>query len=449
MASGPSRLPGEPATADRDARAGLDETGRAKEDARRGAARLAVLAEASHAFAEVTLDYHAVLERVASRARELIGDAAAVTVLQDDGVHFRVEAFSHPDPALARAFLDTTASRPFLAGEGFSGRVIAADAPAILVLRPGEAEGATKPEYRELVGRMRIHALAIAPMRAQGRVIGTISLQRERADAPFVEADLTLLSDLADRAALAIDSATLHAALDRRVRERTAQLEAALSELEAFSYSVSHDLRAPLRAIDGFGLALLEDFGPMLPEEAKGYLHRMRAATGRMGRLIDDLIELSRVTRQEMRREPVDLSGLARAALEELRRSEPGRQVDVSIAEGLVADADPRLLRVALDNLLGNAWKFSSRTEGARIDVGVRVVDREAVFFVRDNGAGFDMAYGDKLFGAFQRLHAAGDFPGTGIGLATVHRIVQRHGGRIWAESRVGAGATFFFTLGP
>jgi signal transduction histidine kinase len=175
----------------------------------------------------------------------------------------------------------------------------------------------------------------------------------------------------------------------------------------------------------------------------------MRAATGRMGRLIDDLIELSRVTRQEMRREPVDLSGLARAALEELRRSEPGRQVDVSIAEGLVADADPRLLRVALDNLLGNAWKFSSRTEGARIDVGVRVVDREAVFFVRDNGAGFDMAYGDKLFGAFQRLHAAGDFPGTGIGLATVHRIVQRHGGRIWAESRVGAGATFFFTLGP
>ncbi len=215
-------------------------------------------------------------------------------------------------------------------------------------------------------------------------------------------------------------------------------------ELEAFSYSVAHDLRAPLRSIDGFSQALLEDFGDKLDATGKGYLARVRGAAQRMALLIDDLLDLSRVARAALVRAHVDVTRLAHATVAELRERDPARVVDLVIEDGLTADADPRLLGIVFENLLGNAWKFTARRERARIEVG-RAGDG---FFVRDDGAGFDMAYAHKLFGAFQRLHATAEFPGTGIGLAIVQRILRRHGGTIRAEGAVGRGATFFFTLG-
>jgi light-regulated signal transduction histidine kinase (bacteriophytochrome) len=241
--------------------------------------------------------------------------------------------------------------------------------------------------------------------------------------------------------------AELNVALERHVLERTLELEDANRELEAFSYSVSHDLRAPLRALDGFSLALLEDYGAQLDDTAKDYLARVRAASQRMGLLIDDMLTLSSITRREMTCEKVDLSALAGDILAELRETEPDRVVSARVAEGLVADGDAALLRIVLQNLLANAWKFTSRKAEAHIEVGVERRAGVAAYYVRDDGAGFDATYVDKLFTAFQRLHAADEFPGTGVGLATVRRIVRRHGGSVWAEGAVDSGATFHFTL--
>ena len=239
----------------------------------------------------------------------------------------------------------------------------------------------------------------------------------------------------------------LNAELETRVRERTTELQASNAELEAFCYSVSHDLRAPLRSIDGFGQALVDDFPKDVPEEAQRYLGRIRASTQRMGQLIEDLLNLSKVSRGELQRHDVDVSQIARQVIADLQQREPARQVEVSVWDGMQTNADPRLLRAALENLIGNAWKFSAKAEHARVEVGLLRDGDEATFFVRDNGAGFDMRYAGKLFGAFQRLHSANEYQGTGIGLATVQRIVHRHGGRIWADAKPGKGAVFFFTL--
>ena len=237
--------------------------------------------------------------------------------------------------------------------------------------------------------------------------------------------------------------------LTSQLRQRSEAAEAANRELEAFSYSVSHDLRAPLRSVDGFSLALLEDYGSQLDEQAQSYLVRIRNATTRMASLIDDLLQLSRVNRGELGREEVDVSALAERVVADRRRQDPARSVAVTIRPEMIASADPRLLRIVLENLIENSWKFTARREHAEIEVGCQRSTNEIAFYVRDNGAGFDPAYADKLFGAFQRLHAVTDFPGTGIGLATVQRIVHRHGGRVWAEGSVDAGARFSFTLEP
>ena len=235
--------------------------------------------------------------------------------------------------------------------------------------------------------------------------------------------------------------------LEERVLARTRDLATANKELEAFSYSVSHDLRAPLRAIDGFSKALLSDYGPKLDERALHYLERVRAGTLRMSGLIDDLLGLARVSRRALVRQRVDVSEAARRVAAELSRHHPTRAVQVDIRDGLSAEADSHLLTIVLENLMGNAWKFTGKRVDALIEVGQKADGRQAPFYVRDNGAGFDMAYADKLFGAFQRLHGDEDFEGTGIGLATVQRIVTRHGGSIWAEGEVDKGATFYFTL--
>jgi light-regulated signal transduction histidine kinase (bacteriophytochrome) len=242
---------------------------------------------------------------------------------------------------------------------------------------------------------------------------------------------------------------------EARAARELAQTRAALveelvrknNELEAFSYSVSHDLRAPLRSIDGFSKALLEGYADELDEQGRDYLRRVRKATQRMGQLIDDLLQLSKVGRADLQRRPIDLSALAGTIATELQRATPGRRAEFLIANEVVADVDRGLLQVVLENLLGNAWKFTATAVVAIIEFGVAQHGGLTTYFVRDNGVGFNMEYVGRLFAPFQRLHSESEFAGTGIGLATVHRIVDRHGGRVWAESAVNSGATFFWTL--
>lgn len=231
--------------------------------------------------------------------------------------------------------------------------------------------------------------------------------------------------------------------------QRAAQLEQLNQELEAFSYSVSHDLRAPLRALDGFSQALLNDYSEAsLDARGQDYLQRIRRASLKMARLIDALLELSRLSRMQMTQEPVDLSAIARTVGADLMSTTPDRSVELIVQPGLQVNGDARLIEIMIRNLLGNAWKFTNAQPKARIEVGTTVIDEGGIFFVTDDGAGFDATYADQLFVPFQRLHSDTEFEGTGIGLALVQRIVSRHGGRIWAEATVGQGATFFFTLG-
>ncbi|HTQ08487.1 MAG TPA: ATP-binding protein, partial [Fimbriimonadaceae bacterium] len=236
--------------------------------------------------------------------------------------------------------------------------------------------------------------------------------------------------------------------LDRLVHERTIELVASNRELEAFCYSISHDLRQPLRAIDGFSRAAVDDLGNDVPDGVKEHLSRVRRAAHRMSELIDALLTLSRLNRVEMKREKVNLSEIAETALAEMALAEPARANRYSVRKGLTAAGDARLLQIALTNLLSNAWKFSGKSEEPFVEFGVTKLEGRPCFYVRDNGIGFDMAYYSKLFKPFERLHSDSDYFGTGIGLATVARVIDRHGGTIWAQSEEGKGATFYFTLG-
>ncbi len=308
----------------------------------------------------------------------------------------------------------------------------------------------TPDERTDLVRSYGIKAYACHPILGPaGKVIGTLSFGT-RSRETFSDHDLSLMKAVTDQVAVAMtrmrddrEIRDLNAELKRHV----ALLESANRELESFAYSVSHDLRAPLRAIDGFAHAILDEYAARLDETGRDYLGRVRAATARMGQLIDALLHLSRLSRGELNRRAVDLSALARTAADELKSQEPARSVAFVIPDGIMADGDPVMLRSVVENLLSNAWKFTAGRHPAVIELGFEAKTGSTAYFVRDNGAGFDMTYAAKLFTAFQRLHAAKEFPGIGIGLATVQRIIHRHGGRIWAEGEVGKGATFYFTV--
>jgi light-regulated signal transduction histidine kinase (bacteriophytochrome) len=268
------------------------------------------------------------------------------------------------------------------------------------------------------------------------KVVGVMAIQSYEYENLYDDHAMSLFSTISSQVAIAIRNTRLYEEKSR-----------ANHELESFSYSVSHDLRAPIRAINGFTHILLDEYNDKLDPDALKHLRRVSDAGRRMGELIDDILRLSRVTRSEIHRVPVDLSMLAQSVMGELQNAYKDRSVQVEIATGLKVNADLNLMRILLENLLGNAWKFTQKHASARIEFGVTQRDNLVTYFVRDDGAGFDMAYVNKLFGAFQRLHDASDFDGTGIGLATVQRIVNRHGGKVWAEGAVEQGATFYFTL--
>ncbi len=306
------------------------------------------------------------------------------------------------------------------------------------------------------------------PLINEGRILGVISVQAREPGA-YSQEQVRMLETLASQVAITVEKLNLleqikreleerkraeaevrklNDELEKRVAERTAALEQANQEMQAFSYSISHDLRAPLRSIRSFSQILKNDFSGQLDHQGRNYLEKVTRAAEEMSELIDSLLTLFRFSRGELRRARLDLSAEAGSVLETLRHAEPGRAVTCQAAEGLFVHADESLMRNVLENLLGNAWKYSAQNPEARIEFGAETCNGETIYFVRDNGAGFDMQYAGKLFQPFQRLHRADEFPGHGIGLATVQRIIRRHGGRIWAQAAVGQGATFYFTLG-
>ncbi|WP_404783822.1 GAF domain-containing protein [Altericista sp. CCNU0014] len=319
----------------------------------------------------------------------------------------------------------------------------------------------------EVLSQFQIKANLAVPLLQGQNLWGLLCIHQCQAPRHWQDTEIEFVQQIANHLGVALKHAELMADLRAEVLERQqaeqavqtlnqglqkaiVDLKAVNRELESFSYSVSHDLRAPLRSIDGFSQALLEDCSDRLDASGQDYLRRIRNATQRMGNLIDDLLNLSQVTRTEMNLEPVNLSLLVSSICTELQRSHPERQVEFVVQPGLSARADARLLQVLLMNLLNNAWKFSAKNPLARVEFGMMPAETDIpVYFVRDNGTGFDMAFSNKLFGPFQRLHSAIEFPGNGIGLATVQRIAHRHGGKVWAEGAVGEGATFYFTLKP
>lgn len=337
---------------------------------------------------------------------------------------------------MAEEIYDTTAAA--VVGQDDFGILTAAEAEISraadqAALQPGQPPGTMERVVQRRDGReilLRVVRLALFDPNGQPRCI------------------LGIAEDITEQRRAEREIRRLNAELEQRVAERTTQLAAANKELESFCYSASHDLRAPLRAVEGFGAALAEDFKSLLPAEGQDYIARMRGAAQHMGRLIDDLLSLSRMTRAELKRAPVNLVEVANETIQRLRSGAPGRTVEWVLPAELMVSADPTLIRAVTQNLIENAWKFTGKKAAARIEIGALIQDGETVYFVKDNGVGFNMKYVQKLFVAFQRLHSPSEYPGSGIGLATVQKIIVRHGGRVWTEAQPNEGAVFYFTLG-
>ena len=411
------------------------------------------LLEVSAAIGGV-LDPARVAQLVVDRAADLVGADAAHLWLWDPEAQV-LRALAHSDACMLNAEEITEL------GDSIVGQVFRRREP-VLVDNYRQWEFALPS-----VVDSGVRAAMGVPLLVDDRPVGTMVVHNYQPQA-FTGQQVFLVRLFAGQVASALEAARLYAEsearrgraeeaeeqvralnaeLEERVRQRTAELEAANGELEAFCYSVSHALRAPRRSMDGFCQLLIEDYGDRLDDDAQGYLRRVRAASQRMASLIDDLLKLSRITRTEMRRERVDLSQMAQTIVEQFRDAEPERDVSVAIEPGLEANGDSRLLRIVLENLLGNSWKFTAKHSAAHIQFGAEDGEDGRVFSVRDDGAGFDMTYVNKLFGPFQRLHGMQEFDGNGIGLATVQRIITRHGGKVRAEGEVERGACFSFSL--
>ncbi|AIE84215.1 CHASE domain-containing protein [Fimbriimonas ginsengisoli] len=401
----------------------------------------------AHAGALLTesLDVDRTLAGVANLAVPSFADWCSVDMLEPDGSIRRV-AVAHTDPAKLQWAAELQKKYP-PDPNGLTG--------VPNVLRTGKAElyshvpaamlenAMRDEETREIVRRLQLSSFIVVPMKARDRTLGAISFVWAESGNHYDRDDLMLAEEIGVRAGLAVDNAQLFENLEELVRERTTELEASNKELEAFCYSVSHDLRAPLRSVDGFSKAVIDDYGHNLDREAIGYLERVRAAARRMDELITALLNLSRLTRAEIHRQVVDASEIAASAAADVLGQDPGK-FQVRIQPGIELNGDPRMVHIIFDNLIANAMKFSSRAEHPLIEIGMK----DGAVFVRDNGVGFNPEYGNKLFSPFERLHSPTEFPGSGIGLATVQRIVARHGGKVWAEGEEGKGATFWFTLG-
>ena len=417
-------------------------------DAERQTKRLQALAESAMLFGEASTDLPRLLGVVARRFSELIGDAVNIRLIEDDMLV--PVATYHPDAAIneyLRVFHDNARLR---LGEGISGEVIATGAPYYMPeLDLATLKKDVAPAFYSVFEKVGITGMIVARLRSRGIDLGYLALFRTGTERPrYTLDDLQLVRDLADRAALAIDNSRLHDTLERRVEERTAALEAANRELEAFAYSVSHDLRAPLRAIDGFSAILEEDHAAQIDDDGRKVIASIRRNTRHMAQLIEHLLRLSRLGHRAIQPiAEVDMREVVESVLAGIRSANPQLVIEPRIGELPPAIGNVELLRQVWINLLDNAVKYSRGKPAAIVEVAGERVSGELRYTVTDHGAGFDPRYAKKLFGVFQRLHRDTEFEGTGVGLALVQRIVTRHGGRVWAEGRVGEGATFGFAL--
>ncbi|MFZ5477561.1 MAG: GAF domain-containing protein [Myxococcota bacterium] len=432
------------------------------------AALLGGLREVTRALDEAGLVADAALVAFVTAATRSLCRACVVRLLSPDGKRLVTMWLGHRDAERLAAMRDAVeADLP--TGAGVVAEVLASGQPRVIPAGGPDLDLLVPPACAEHLRASGLADVLFAPIRVRGETLGIAAFGADARDPPFDDARVDILTDATYRAALALDNAALMArerdaraaaegardevrrlaeALEARVAERTAHLTALVEELESLAYSISHDLRSPLRAIDGFAVILTEDYAKVLDEQGQRALQRIRAAVAGMARLIEELLDLSRATRQPLVPGDVDLAEAARDAIAALRRREPTRVVEFTCVPSAPARGDPQLVRFAVKELVANAWKFTAPVPDARIEFGVSGRNGDTAWFVRDNGVGFDPAFADRLFRPLHRLHPQGAFEGTGIGLATIARIVRRHGGRIWADGSPGRGATFWFTLG-
>jgi PAS domain S-box-containing protein len=428
---------------------------RAEERLRRSNARALALAELSGSFVEAGLDYQPVLEKVTRVISRVIGEGCVIRLVSEDGRWLEAVSVYHPNPAIREMLQSSSGIGRLPISEGWEERLAVRPDDKNLpeVLSP-ELHPGSPSEIRANIDAIGSRSATIAPLRTQGRNLGTIGVLRTDSEKGYSVADRAFLQEVADRLALVISNARLYQEsqqlnleLEQRVSRRTLQLETSNKEMEAFTYSVSHDLRSPLRHTVGYIDLLQRHLDGSLDEKGRRYLGIITAEATRMGNLIDDLLEFSRIGHREMHASSIDFGALVRDVLRDFEPEMAGRRIEWRIDTLPEVNGDRALLRQVWVNLVANALKYTRTRNCAEIAIGCSGADDGHVFFVRDNGVGFDMKYADKLFGIFQRLHRLEDFEGTGIGLANVQQVIHRHGGRVWAEAEEDAGAAFYFTL--